>query len=233
LRRARRIIKAMKKRYFRTNQKYRIELPHSVKHALQIDKETGTTFWQDALQKEMKAVMAAFKILDPGAKRPVGYKKVHCHIVFDIKMGTLQRKARYVCGGHTTNPAPEIQTYASIVSRESVRIAFTLAALNDLDIQSVDASNAYLNALSRERLVTKCGPEFGKELQGRWAIIERALYGSKSAAAYWRASIIGLLEQLGFKMCRADNDVMMRAGFNGKGNAVWEYVLVYLDDFLN
>jgi hypothetical protein len=28
-------------------------------------------------------------------------------------------------------------------------------------------------------------------------------------------------------MCRADNDVMMRAGFNGKGNAVWEYVLVY------
>jgi hypothetical protein len=33
-------------------------------------------------------------------------------------------------------------------------------------------------------------------------------------------------------MCWADNDVMMRAGFNGKGNAMWEYILVYLDDFL-
>jgi hypothetical protein len=90
----------MKKRYFCTNQKYRIELPHTVERALQIDKETGTTFWQDALQKEMKAVMIAFKILDEGAERPVGYKKVHCHIMFDIKLRTLQRKARYVCGVH-------------------------------------------------------------------------------------------------------------------------------------
>ena len=153
-------------------------------------------------------------------------------IVFDIKMGTLQRKARYVCGGHTTNPAPEIQTYASVVSRESVRIAFTLAALNGLEIQTADVSNAYLNAQSRERLITKCGPEFGPSMQGRWAIIQRALYGSKSAAASWRAAIIGLLEQLGFKMCQADNDVMMRPGHNSKGQAVWEYVLVYSDDFL-
>jgi hypothetical protein len=52
-------------------------------------------------------------------------------------------------------------------------------------------------------------------MQGRWAIIQRALYGSKLAAA-----------------CCADNDVMMRAGFNSKGNAVWEYVLAYSDDFL-
>jgi hypothetical protein len=176
--------------------------------------------------------MVAFKILEEGADRPPGYEKVHCHIVFDIKMGTLQRKARYVCGGHTTNPSPEITTYASVVSRESVRIAFTLAALNGLNIQSADVSNAYLNAPSRERLITKCGPEFGPALQGRWAIIQRALYGSKSAAASWRSSIIGLLEQLGFQMCRADNDVMMRAGFNDKGEDVWEYVLVYSDDFL-
>jgi hypothetical protein len=33
-------------------------------------------------------------------------------------------------------------------------------------------------------------------------------------------------------MCRADNDVMMRPGFNSDGNPVWEYVLVYSDDFL-
>jgi hypothetical protein len=43
-RRARRILKAMRKRYFRTNQKYGIELPHTVERALHIDKETGTTF---------------------------------------------------------------------------------------------------------------------------------------------------------------------------------------------
>ena len=86
LRRAKRILKAMKKRYFRTNQKYGIELPHTVERALEIDKETGTTFWRDALEKEMKAVMVAFKILEEGAEYPPGYEKVHCHIVFDIKI---------------------------------------------------------------------------------------------------------------------------------------------------
>jgi hypothetical protein len=64
----------MRKRYFRTNQKYGIELPHTVERALQIDKETGTTFWQDALKKEMNTVMVAFKILEEGAEQPVLFK---------------------------------------------------------------------------------------------------------------------------------------------------------------
>jgi hypothetical protein len=33
-------------------------------------------------------------------------------------------------------------------------------------------------------------------------------------------------------MCQADNDVMMSSGHNSKSDAVWEYVLVYSDDFL-
>ena len=80
--------------------------------------------------------------------------------------------------------------------------------------------------------MTKCGPEFGPALVGRWALIVRALYGSKSAAASWRAAIVALLTELGFVMCRADNDVMFRPGFNAEGMEVYEYVLVYSDDFL-
>ena len=33
-------------------------------------------------------------------------------------------------------------------------------------------------------------------------------------------------------MCRADNDVWMRKGFNKAGEKVWEYVLIYSDDLL-
>ena len=39
------------------------------------------------------------------------------------------RKARYIAGGHKTGE-PETPTYASVVSRESVRIGFMLAAYN-------------------------------------------------------------------------------------------------------
>ena len=43
-------------------------------------------------------------------------------------------------------------TYSSVVSCESVRIAFTAAALNDLDVLIADIGNAYLNADCREKV---------------------------------------------------------------------------------
>ena len=39
-------------------------------------------------------------------------------------------------------------TYASVVSRESVRIALTLAALNDLEVKAANIQNSYLTAPS-------------------------------------------------------------------------------------
>ena len=75
------------------------------------------------------------------------------------------RKARFVAGGHVTDP-PECLTYSSVVSRETVRIVFLLAALNDLDICAADISNAYLNADCAERIYTVAGKEFGPKLQG-------------------------------------------------------------------
>jgi len=44
-----------------------------------------------------------------------------------------------------TNP-PSAITYSSVVSRDSVRIAFLLAALNEIDLLATDIGNAYLNA---------------------------------------------------------------------------------------
>ena len=57
-----------------------------------------------------------------------------------------------------------------------MRIAFTLAALNGLDLMAGDCEGAYLNAQSREKLYTRCGPDFGAEYEGRYALIARALY---------------------------------------------------------
>jgi len=73
-------------------------------------------------------------------------------MVFDIKMdGKFTRKARLVAGGHTTE-TPASSTYSSVVSRESVRVAFLLEVLNDLDVFAADVGNAYLNAPCREKI---------------------------------------------------------------------------------
>lgn len=230
LRKRDRIIKAMKKRYFRVNQKYGIELPKTVKRALEIDEETGTTFWRDALTKEMKNVAKAFEVLDEGQSLPAGTQEIECHIVFDIK-SDFSRKCRYVAGGHKTDPPASI-TYASVVSRESVRIAFLVAALNGLDIQSADIGNAYINAPCRERIGITCGPEWGP-LQGRKAKVVRALYGLKSSGAAWRSHLAQVIsESLGFTMCKADNDVWIRRAQKPNGEPYYEYLLVYTDDVL-
>jgi len=230
LRKRDRIIKAMKKRYFRIDQKYGIELPKTVKRALEIDEETGTTFWRDALNKEMLNVSKAFEVLEEGERLPSGYKEINCHIVFDIK-SDFTRKCRYVAGGHMTDPPASI-TYASVVSRESVRIAFLIAALNGLSIEAADIGNAYINAPCREKIGITCGPEWGP-MAGRKAKVVKALYGLKSSGAAWRAHLAEVIRDfMGFQMCRADNDVWFRRAMKPNGTPYYEYILVYTDDIL-
>jgi hypothetical protein len=145
-----------------------LEVPRKIKCALEIDQETNTDHWRKAIEKEMKHVMCAFQILEEGAKEPRMSKCISCHLIFDIKMD-FTRKAHFVAGGHVTDPPSSI-TFASVVSRDSVRLAFLIAALNDLDILSADIGNAYLNTKTTERVHTVCGLEFGQANVGRFAI---------------------------------------------------------------
>jgi hypothetical protein len=67
------------------------------------------------------------------------------------------RNARFVASGHTTDN-PHEMNYTSVVSRKSVRIALTLAALNDVDVKMADIENAYLTAPIMEKVWTVAGP---------------------------------------------------------------------------
>lgn len=156
--------------------------------------------------KEVKNVRVAFEVLQDEDKLPVGYQKMNTHAIFYIKMGTLQRKCRIVGNGNETEP-PTSLTYASVVSRESVRIALTIAALNGLDVLAGDIQNAYLNAPCDEKIWTILGDEFGPELSGKRALVVRALYGLKSAGASHRAHLASRMEHLGFKSCLSDPDL--------------------------
>ena len=140
-----RILKKMVKRYFRTHQKYGMEVPKTVERALEIDKENGNTEWRDAIRKEMTGIAKVFKILETDEPIPPGHELLTMHCVFDRKLD-MTAKARYVADGHKTSELPFSMTYASVVSRESVRIAFLVAALNGLEVEAADIQQAYLNA---------------------------------------------------------------------------------------
>lgn len=233
LRQRDRVIKAVRKaksKYWSKTHKYGIELPKTVKEALEIDKRTGTDFWRRAIEKEMRNVMVAFEILEDGTDVPPGYQHIKCHLVFDVKMD-LTRKARLVAGGHETEPTKDA-TYSSVVSRESVRLAFTVAALNGLDILAADIQNAYLNAMTKEKVYTTAGLEFGVENVGKKVLIVRALYGLRTSGARFRAHLAQCLRDAGYVSSKADPDVWLKAATKSDGTEYYSYVLCYVDDVL-
>ena len=226
-----RIIKATQTRYQRKWQKYGIEIPKMVNCALEIDQETGTDFWLKALQLEMSKILPAVKVLDKNEAKPVRYQQIPCHIVFDVKMD-FTRKARYITGGHKTVD-PEMPTYTSVVTWESIRISLLLAALNGLDIIGADVAGAYLNAPGHEKVFTICGLEFGAENVGKIAIITKALYGLKTSAFAWREQLLRTLrEDLHYSPCLPDNDVWLRKSTKPDGTRYYEMTFVYMDDLL-
>jgi hypothetical protein len=178
----------------------------------------------------MKNNAIAFQFLEPDEHIPVGSMWIPCHMIFDIKLD-LTRKARFVAGGHWTDTPTQL-TYSSIVTRESVRIAFLIAALNDLEILSADVGNAYLQAPAREKVHMTAGPELGPNRIGQAVIIVRALYGLKSSGAAWQAKFSETLHGLNFKPTIADPDIWYRPACKLNGFEYYEYILVYVDDIL-
>ena len=93
------------------------------------------------------------------------------------------------------------------MSRESVRIVLTHAALNNLPVFACDIQNAYFQDPSSEKHYVVCGLEFALENAGKHAILVRALYSGKSAGVnYWR-HVRSAMEDMGFPSCKADPDV--------------------------
>jgi hypothetical protein len=122
-----------------TTYKFGIEVPKIWDDGVRLDKDNDNTLWKDAVRKDMKNVRIAFKILNGEEAVPPTYQEIRCHIISDVKMEDFRRKARFVAGDHTTD-TPHTMNYASVVSRESARVALTLAVLNDLDVKMANST---------------------------------------------------------------------------------------------
>jgi hypothetical protein len=150
---------------------------------------------------------------------------------FDVKMEYFQQKAQLVAGGHRTE-APATITYASVVSRETVCLALSIATLNDLQVKVGDVLNAYIMAPVTEKVWTVLGPEFGQDA-GKSAIIVRALYGLKSAGAAFRAHLASFMRQMGYASCKADPNLWLKAETQPNNNfRYYAYILCNVNNIL-
>ncbi len=206
--------------------KYGVEVPRTVREALELDKQNGNTLWADAIEKEINALLLldCFEFQDPKDWQPPGdYQYAPLRIVFDVK-SDLCRKARLVVGGHVVD-ADHVPTYASVVHGLSTQLMHVIANKNKLDMLVGDVGNAFVNAYTNEKVYSRAGPEFG-DREGSIVIIKKALYGLKSSAECWHSMFSDSLRKLGFSPTRFDRDVWIRdAGDH------YEYIFTHVDDF--
>jgi hypothetical protein len=126
--------------------------------------------------------------------------------------------------------APATTTFVSVVCRKTVRIALTLAGLNDLQVKVSDIENAYITAPYTEKIWTVLCPEFGSDAR-KSAIVVRALYGLKSAGATFHNHLADCMTHLGFTPCLTDPDLWMRLEVRPSNSvSYYAYVLLYVDD---
>ena len=59
--------------------------------------------------------------------------------------------------------APVTIISSSVVTRETMHIALTMAALHDLEVKASDLLNVYVLAPNREKIWTVLSPKFGDD----------------------------------------------------------------------
>ena len=89
-----------------------------------------------------------------------GYWDITCHIIFEVKLD-FTLKAIFVANG-SKSEAPGALTYSRVVSRDSVRLAFLTAALNDLYMIACDIGNTNINIPCKYKICFKASAECGE-----------------------------------------------------------------------
>ena len=165
---------------------------------------------------------------------PHGRKAIGSRWVFKIKRnsdGSIERyKGRLVAKGFLQREGVDYsETFAPTVRLSAVRTVLALAAKEDMELESVDISTAFLNGEMEEEVYMKIpeglGVE-GTEEKGEWVVrLLKAIYGLKQAGRMWAKKLHEVLTSLGFIRTECEHSFYI---YEREGIKV--FVPVYVDD---
>ena len=78
-----------------------------------------------------------------------------------------------------------------------------LSELNQLELKGTEIGNAYLEAHTKEKMFIIAGPEFD-DLKGHILVMDKALYGTRTAGACWHDHLFDFLKKMGLIPSKAD-----------------------------
>jgi hypothetical protein len=169
--------------------------------------------WHQAMVRKMEAHLenGTWELV----KLPHGRKAIGSKWVFKVKRnpdGTVERyKARLVAKGFGQRPGIDFdETFAPTTKWAALRAILALAALENLELESIDISNAYLNGELRDVDVYMQQPDGFAERDSTWvACLLKGLYGLKQGGREWFRRLKEVLIELGFVRICSDSSVFM------------------------
>ena len=143
--------------------------PRSISEVHKLPKDEQER-WLKAAQDEIQSLVenGTFQLV----KLPPGRKAIGSRWVFRVKRnadGSIERyKGRLVAKGFSQRPGFDYnETFAPTPKWASIQAILALAALEDLELKSVDISSAYLNCKLKEEVYMK-QPEGFEEKSPDW-----------------------------------------------------------------
>src|SRR6201999_870275 len=170
----------------------------------------------DAMQYHNSACDEIQSLIDNGtwefATLPPGRKAIGCRWVFLIKRksdGSVDSyKARVVAQGFSQHPGFDYdETYASTVKWATLRAILALAALEDLEIESVDISSAFLNGEIDAEVYMQQPEGFPQGRPDQVLRLLKSIYGLRQSPRLWHKKLNSVLVKMGFKKIKSDASV--------------------------
>jgi Reverse transcriptase (RNA-dependent DNA polymerase)/gag-polypeptide of LTR copia-type/GAG-pre-integrase domain len=204
--------------------------PNTLAEALQ--RPDGDQYLESAIE-EVRAHLenGTWKVV----RLPRGKRAIGSRWVFKIKRtadGSIERyKGRIVAKGYAQREGIDYtETFAPTARFGALRTVIALAAIEDMELESVDISTAFLNGeIDAEVYMQK--PE-GVEIPGfegpEWVLqLLKGLYGIKQGPRLWSQKLHTALSEIGFKRLECDHSV-----FVYERDGVKIVVPVHVDDLV-
>jgi len=124
-------------------------------------------------------------------------------LLYEIQInpdGTLKKyKCRLVIRGDKWYDIYEMDTYASTVKSETVKICLAIAATEDMEMESVDVKAAFLNSPLKddEIIYMRRPPGLNDSHMPKIVRLKKCIYGMKQASAYFHAHSDAVLKSFG------------------------------------
>ena len=146
---------------------------------------------------------------------------------FNAKGEWDRNRARWVvCGNFENAESWAAQdVYAAVANSASVKLFFTLVAINDYECYQYDVVTAFLNAPCKGDPIYIEQPHGFTDGTTRVCRLNRALYGLRKAPLWWFETICEALKQHGFEPMTSDMCLF-------KNDRLSALLLLYVDDVL-